>query len=167
MKKIIFLVFLSGGLLAKAQEGKAPQWAMIPNYSLKGENGVLVINLPSPAAMNFTVSAAGDPKILYTWHGNTYKDMPPGNYEVNFWNIKIPVTIEKQKETRVYAGVLNSTVKAHWEVWTTDSVSVKVFEAPSAKMVALPAAKYIIKTGGVEIKTYIKDGQTSIFSFKG
>jgi hypothetical protein len=32
-------------------------------------------------------------------------------------------------------------------------------------MIALPPGKYIIKTGGVEIKTNITDGQTSIFSF--
>lgn len=169
MRKIIFgISLLMMVWFAKAQEktdAKAPQWAMIPNYSTKGDNGLLIINLPAPAAMNFTVVKPGDPRIIYTWHSSTSKELPAGNYEVTFWNIRIPVTITKQNETRVYAGVLNSTVKKPWEVWTMDST--KVFGAGSAKMVALPAGRYIIKTSGTEIKTTIRDGQVSIFSFAG
>jgi hypothetical protein len=170
MKKILLLLSISiYTLTLQAQdknqpETKAPaQWAMIPNLAMKGENGLLIINLPVPATMAFTVAHAGDPKILYSWHGSTSKDLPPGNYDVTFWNIKIPVVIEKGKETRIFAGVLNSTVKKPWEVWT--SGGEKVFSGGGAKLVALPAGKYIIKTGGTEIKTTITDGQTSIFSF--
>lgn len=166
MKKISgILLFFTITFTAAAQDVAPAQWAMIPNLALKGENGVLIINLPAQSAMTFTVANAGDPKILYTWRGNTTKELPPGKYDVTFWNIKIPVVVEKQKETRILAGVLNSTVKKPWEVWTMDSV--KVYAAGSAKMVALPAGKYIIKTSGAEIKTTIRDGQVSIFSFTG
>lgn len=169
MKKIFaILFFLTITFRLSAQdkaEVKTPQWAMIPNLALKGENGLLIINLPAQSAMAFTVANAGEPKILYTWHNSTTRELPPGKYDVTFWNIIIPVIIEKQKETRIYAGVLNSTVKKPWEVWTSDSV--KVFGTGSAKMVALPAGKYIIKTSGTQIKTTIRDGQVSIFSFTG
>lgn len=158
----LLLLFVANTI--KAQE-KVYQWAMVPDYTAKGQNGKLTINLPAQAAMIFTVARAGNPKILYTWRNSTIQELPEGNYDITFWGIKIPVTIEKQKETRIYAGVLNSTVKKPWEVWTTDSV--KVFSAGSSKMVALPAGKYIIKTSGIEIKTTIRDGQVSIFSYGG
>ncbi len=90
--------------------------------------------------------------------------MVPGKYDITFQGIKIPlVVVEKGKETRILAGVLNSTVKGLWEVWTADSL--KVFSAGSPKMVALPVGNYIVKTQGVEIKTTIRDGKISIFSY--
>lgn len=169
MRNILFIICLtifSSAINAQEKtlvESKAPQWAMIPNLAMKGDNGLLILNLPTQASLSFTVARAGDPKILLNWHGTSSKDLPPGNYEANFWNIKIPLVIEKGKETRIYAGILNSTVKRPWEVWTVEGE--KVFSAGSAKMVALPAGKYIVKTSGAEITTTIRDGQTSIFSF--
>lgn len=162
MKKITaFFISLAFCIIANAQDKS--KWTMIPNLSLKGENGLLIVSLPVQAAVSFTVTHHGDPKILYSWHTATKKDLPPGNYDIIFWNIKIPVVIEKQKETRILAGVLNSTVKKPWEVWSNDST--KIFSAGSAKMVALPAGKYILKTGSVSVKTNITDGQVSIFSY--
>ena len=137
---------------------------MRPNYDLKGDVGLLTISLPAQGGLSFTVARAGEAKNLYTWHNSTTRELPPGTYDITFWNIKIPgVVVEKGKETRILAGVLNSTVKRPWEVWTADSV--KVYGAGGAKMVALPPGKYIIKTGNVEIKTTITDGQISIFSY--
>ena len=170
MKKVLsVLVFTIIAFTINAQgnntEAKTQnQWVMIPNLALKGDNGLLIINLPAQASMAFTVARTGETKNLFTWHGSTIKEMPPGTYDITFWNIKIPaVIVEKGKETRIPAGVLNSTVKRPWEVWTVNGE--KVFSAGSAKMVALPAGKYIVKTGGAEIKTTINDGQISIFNF--
>lgn len=142
---------------------KPAQWSIITNPLLKGDNGLLVLNLPGPCGILFTASRVGEPKILVNLHSSGSKELPPGKYEITFWNIKIPVAIEKDKETRVFAGVLNSTVKKPWEVWTV--TGEKVFAGGSAKMVALPIGKYIIKTSGTEIKTTINDGQVTIFSF--
>ena len=170
MKKLFFTsIFILSLVTIHAQTTKtapapAVQWAMRPNYDLKGDAGLLTITLPSQGALSFTVSRAGETKALYTWRNSTSRELPPGSYDVMFWNIKIPnVVVEKGKETRILAGVLNSTVKRPWEVWTSDSI--KVFAAGGAKMVALPPGKYVVKTGGAEIKTTITDGQTSIFSF--
>ncbi len=69
----------------------------------------------------------------------------------------------KEKETRIFAGVLNSTVKKPWEVWTADGE--KVFSAGGAKTVALLPGKYIVKISGVEIKTTITDGQVTMFCY--
>ena len=171
MKNIVsLLVLLIISFTINAQdkantENKVPnQWTMRPNYSLKGDVGLLTINLPAQGTIMFTVARSGVAKKLFTWHSSTTKELPPGTYDITFWNIKIPsVVIEKGKETRVFAGILNSTVKKPWEVWTVGGE--KVFSAGSAKMVALPAGKYIVKTGAAEIKTTINDGQVSIFSF--
>lgn len=170
MKKLFFSsIFILSLFVLKAQDNKPgtnfpAQWAMRPNYDLKGDVGLLTINLPAQGALALTVARTGEAKNLFTWHGSTTKELVPGTYDITFWNIKIPsVVVEKGKETRILAGVLNSTVKRPWEVWTADSV--KVFGAGGAKMVALPPGKYIVKTGGAEIKTTITDGQTSIFSF--
>lgn len=170
MKKIlsIFILFFYACTL-HAQDKKteikdAVQWAMVTNYSLKGATGQLLINLPDQATMACTVAKSGDAKILFSLKSNTPKDVPPGSYDITFWGIKInSLVVEKGKETRIFAGILNSTVKKPWEVWTEDGQ--KVFEAGSAKMIALPAGKYIVKTSGVEIKTTITDGQISVFSY--
>lgn len=169
MKQVLsILIFAIFSSTINAQEkapveNKVSQWSIVTNFTMKGDNGQLILNLPTQASLAFTVARSGDPKILLNWHGSNTKDMPPGNYEITFWNLKIPVVIEKGKETRIFAGVLNSTVKKPWEVWTI--TGEKVYAAGGAKMVALPPGKYVIKTGGVEIKTTITDGQTSIFSF--
>jgi hypothetical protein len=85
-------------------------------------------------------------------------------YDITFQGLKIPsVVVEKGKETRILAGVLNSTVKGLWEVWNADSI--KVFSAGSPKMIALPVGNYLLKTQGAEIKTTIRDGKISLFSF--
>ncbi len=137
--------------------------AMITNYSLKGPAGLLIINLPVQATLVCIVNRTGEAKTFSLRNG-TPKELLPGNYDVTFWGIKIPlVAVEKGKETRLLAGVLNSTVKGLWEIWTADSV--KIFSAGGPKMVALPVGNYILKTQGIERKTIIKDGIISIFSF--
>jgi len=139
------------------------RWATVTNYSLKGPAGLLIINLPVQATMVCIVNRTGEAKTFSLRNG-TPKELLPGNYDVTFWGIKIPsVAVEKGKETRLLAGVLNSTVKGLWEIWTADSV--KIFSAGSPKMIALPVGNYIVKTQGAEIKTSIRDGKISIFSF--
>src|ERR1035437_4254206 len=139
------------------------QWAITNNYSLKGATGQLIVSLPVQATMVCLVNRTGDAKT-FSLHNGTPKELPPGNYDITFWGIKIPsVVVEKAKDTRILAGVLNSTVKGLWEIWTADSV--KIFSAGGPKQVALPVGNYIVKTHGAEIKTTISDGKVSIFSF--
>jgi hypothetical protein len=94
MKKIasILILFISAFTL-KAQDKTAPVIkapglsVTTPNYNMKGENGQLMITLPAPATMIVSGARAGESKILFTWHGSTSKDLPPGNYDITFWNI--------------------------------------------------------------------------------
>ncbi len=138
------------------------QWAVISNYS-KSDKGQLMINLPGQAAMVCIVNRSGEAKS-FALHADSPKELLPGSYDITFWGIKIPsVSVEKAKDTRILAGVLNSTVKGLWEIWTTDAI--KIFSAGGPKQVALPVGNYIIKTHGAEIKTTISDGKVSIFSF--
>jgi hypothetical protein len=146
------------------REAKAPltQWAINSNYS-KSDMGQLIINLPVQAAMVCLVNRSGEAKTFALHIGNP-KELLPGSYDISFWGIKIPsISVEKAKDTRILAGVLNSTVKGLWEIWTTDAI--KIFSAGGPKQVALPVGNYIIKTHGAEIKTTISDGKVSIFSF--
>ena len=172
MKKILAAVIcFSCTLTLHAQdnvkrEAKAPliQWAINSNYS-KSDMGQLIINLPVQAAMVCIVNREGEAKT-FTLHNGTPKELLPGSYDITFWGIKIPsVAVEKAKDTRILAGVLNSTVKGLWEIWTPDTV--KIFSAGGPKQVALPVGNYIIKTHGAQIKTTISDGKVSIFSFTG
>lgn len=170
MKKILSAVtFLICALTIHAQdnvnrEAKAPltQWAINSNYS-KSDKGQLIINLPVQAAMVCLVNRSGDAKTFALHIGNP-KELLPGSYDITFWGIKIPsVSVEKAKDTRILVGVLNSTVKGLWEIWTPEAV--KIFSAGGPKQVALPIGNYLIKTHGAEIKTTISDGKVSIFSF--
>ena len=170
MKKILSAVtFFICTLTIHAQdnvnrEAKAPltQWAINSNYS-KSDKGQLIINLPVQAATVCIANRSGEAKT-FALHLGTPKELLPGSYDITFWGIKIPsVTVEKAKDTRILAGVLNSTVKGLWEIWTTDSI--KIFSAGGPKQVALPVGNYIIKTHGAEIKTTISDGKVSIFSY--
>ncbi|HUS00704.1 MAG TPA: hypothetical protein VMY77_03210 [Chitinophagaceae bacterium] len=137
------------------------QWAIKNNYS-KSNNGQLLITLPAQAALNCIVNRAGEEKT-FALRNDSPKELAPGSYDVTFWGIKIPsVTVDKRMDTRILAGVLNSTVRGAWEVWTTDGT--RIFSAGGPKQVALPAGNYIVKTGGAEIKTAITDGKISIFS---
>jgi len=148
------------------REAKVPltQWAVNSNYS-KSDKGQLIINLPVQAAMVCLANKSGDAKT-FALHSHNPKELLPGSYDITFWGIKIPsVAVEKAKDTRILAGVLNSTVKGLWEIWTTDGV--KIFSAGGPKQVALPVGNYIIKTHGAEIKTTITDEKISIFSFTG
>ena len=169
MKKILSAAtFLICALAIHAQdnvnkEAKVPltQWAINSNYT-KSDKGQLIINLPVQAAMVCVVNRSGDAKTFALHIGNP-KELLPGSYDITFWGIKIPsVSVEKAKDTRILAGVLNSTVKGLWEIWTPDAV--KIFSAGGPKQVALPVGNYIIKTHGAEIKTTISDGKVSIFS---
>lgn len=146
------------------REAKPPltQWAIKNNYS-KSDNGQLLIALPAQAALNCIVNKSGEAKT-FVLRNDSPKELAPGSYDVTFWGIKIPsVTVDKRMDTRILAGVLNSTVRGAWEVWTTDGA--KIFSAGGPKQVALPVGNYIVKTGGAEIKTTITDGKISIFSF--
>lgn len=170
MKKILLsLIFFICTAVLYAQDNiireakpALNQWTISNNYS-KSDGGQLMINLPVQAAMVCIVNRSGQTKTFALRNDNP-KELPPGNYDVTFWGIKIPsVAVEKAKNTRILAGVLNSTVKGLWEVWTADGI--KIFSAGTPKMVALPVGNYIVKTGGAEIKTTITDGKVSIFSF--
>lgn len=170
MKKILSAAtFLICALTIHAQanvnkEAKVPltQWAINSNYT-KSDKGQLIISLPVQAAMVCLVNRSGDAKTFALHIGNP-KELLPGSYDITFWGIKIPsVSVEKAKDTRILAGVLNSTVKGLWEIWTPDAV--KIFSAGGPKQVALPVGNYIIKTHNAEIKTTISDGKVSIFSF--
>lgn len=170
MKKIIstlaFLICLHS-LHAQdnvSREAKPPvtQWAIKNNYS-KSDNGQLMITLPAQAALNCIVNRTGETKT-FALRNESPKELIPGSYDITFWGIKIPsVVVEKRKDTRILAGVLNSTVKGLWEVWTIDGI--KIYSAGGPKQVALPVGEYIVKTAGAEIKTTITDGKISIFSF--
>lgn len=139
------------------------RWTVSNNYS-KSDNGNLIIQLPVQAALTCMVNKTGEAKI-FALHNGTPKELPPGMYDVTFWGIKIlSVAVEKRKDTRILAGVLNSMVKGPWEVWTNDGI--KIYGAGGAKQVALPPGNYIVKTGGTEIKTTITDGKVSIFNFR-
>jgi hypothetical protein len=138
------------------------QWAIKNNYS-KSDNGQLMITLPAQAALNCIVNRSGEIKT-FALRNDSPKELAPGSYDVTFWGIKIPsVTVDKRMDTRILAGVLNSTVRGAWEIWTTDGT--KIYAAGGPKQVALPVGNYIVKTGGAEIKTTITDGKISIFSF--
>ena len=170
MKKIILLpgiFFITLSLHAQDnvnREAKPPvtQWTIKNNYS-KSDDGQLLIILPAQAALNCIVNPVGKPKT-FSLRNDSPKELAPGSYDVTFWGIKIPsVVVEKRKDTRILAGVLNSTVKGLWEVWTIDGI--KIFSSGGPKQVALPPGEYIVKTGTAEIKTTITDGKISIFSF--
>jgi hypothetical protein len=146
------------------REAKPPvtQWTIKNNYS-KSDGGQLLITLPAQAALNCVVNPSGQPKT-FKLHNDSPKELVPGSYDITFWGIKIPgVVVEKRKDTRILAGVLNSTVKGLWEIWTIDGT--KIYSAGGPKQVALPVGDYIVKTGGAEIKTTITDGKISLFSF--
>lgn len=159
MQKITFTVlFFISAISLHAQN----KWSVSNNYS-KSDGGQLLITLPVQAALNCIVNPVGKPKT-FALRNDSPKELEPGSYDVIFWGIKIPsVAVEKRKDTRIFAGVLNSTVKGLWEVWTTDSV--KIYSAGGPKQVALPVGNYIIKTSGASINTTITDGKVSIFSF--
>ena len=138
------------------------RWSVSNNYS-KSDNGQLILNLPMPATLVCIVNRIGEAKT-FALRSDTPKELPPGTYDITFQGIKIPsVVVEKRKDTRIYAGVVNSTVKGPWEIWTTDGV--KIFAAGSPKKLALPVGNYILKTGGAEIKTTINDGKVTMLSF--
>lgn len=171
MKKIIpagflMLTFFMVSAQEKVnKETQAPivRWTISNNYS-KSNNGQLFIQLPVQGALSCTVNKTGEAKS-FALRNETPKELPPANYEVTFWGIKIPaVAVEKRKDTRILAGILNSIVKAPWEVWTSDGI--KVYGAGGPKQVALPPGNYVVKTGGAEIKTTIWDGKVSIFNFR-
>lgn len=139
-----------------------PQWTITNNYS-KSDNGQLIISLPAQAAITCIVNRTGEAKT-FALHNDQPKELAPGKYDITFWGIKIPaVAVEKRMDTRILAGILNSTVKGLWEVWTPEGT--KIYSAGGPKMVALPVGNYIVKTSGAEIKTTIRDGKISIFSF--
>ena len=117
------------------KETQAPivRWTISNNYS-KSNNGQLFIQLPVQGALSCTVNKTGEAKS-FALRNETPKELPPANYEVTFWGIKIPaVAVEKRKDTRILAGILNSIVKAPWEVWTSDGI--KVYGAGGPKQVA-------------------------------
>ena len=170
MKKILsaFLFFIclhslyAQDNLNKEVKPSAPQWTIKNNYS-KSDNGQLLISLPAQAALTCIVNRTGETKS-FALHNDVPKELKPGTYDVTFWGIKIPsVSVEKAKDTRIMAGVLNSTVRGLWEVWTADGI--KIYSSGGPKQVALPPGDYIVKTGSAEIKTTITDGKISIFSF--
>lgn len=170
MKKIIPVIAIlicTHSLFAQdniGREGKPPvtQWTIKNNYS-KSDGGQLLITLPAQAALICIVTPVGKPKT-FTLRNDSPKELEPGSYDVTFWGIKIPsVVVEKRKDTRILAGVLNSTVKGLWEIWTIGGI--KLYSAGGPKQVALPPGDYIVKTGGAEIKTTITDGKISILSF--
>ena len=167
MKNIICaVVFLLTLLSCYAQDKNAiispPKSEMVINNSLNGAGGQLIVNLPAQAYMLCMVARAGEVKNIASLKNGIAKDLLPGNYDIIFQGIKFSVAVEKGKDTRIKAGVLQSTVKGLWEIWAD---GVKIFSAGSPKFVALTPGNYIVKTNGAEIKTTINDGKVTMFSF--
>jgi hypothetical protein len=160
---IIFFIIFSVALQAQDKPStENSKWEKTLNNKLKGNNGQLMINLPAEAWLQCMVARAGETKNIASLRNGMPKELPAGNYTITFVGIKIPVAVEQGNDSRIKAGVLQSTVKGLWEIWAD---GIKIFSAGAPKFVALPAGNYIVKTGGAEIKTAITDGKVSIFSF--
>jgi hypothetical protein len=163
MKKIANLLILSLLIIvcnAQAQE----KWSVVTNPNLKGPNGQLAVTVPGEAIMLCMVARSGEARNVFVFHNSGAKELLPGNYDITFRDVKIlSVPVEKGKDTRIFAGVLNSTVKGLWEVFTADGA--KIFTSGSPKTIALPVGTYTVKTGGAEFKTTINDGKITMFSF--
>ena len=132
------------------------------NKSIKNAAGQLIVNLPAQAYILCMVARAGEIKNIASLKNGIAKELLPGSYDITFQGVKFAVVVEKGKDTRITAGVLQSTIKGLWEIWAD---GVRVFSAGSPKSVALSPGNYIVKTNGAEIKTTIHDGKVTMFSF--
>ncbi|MGQ0549019.1 MAG: hypothetical protein ACT4PY_05050 [Armatimonadota bacterium] len=164
---VVALSFLTGVVAA----GDGP-WTITPNRLLKGATGRLVVTLPKGTEFVVYVYRAGAKSPSAGQKYGKAFTLAPGPYDVvinkggsdmaRLWRIR-GVPIERGKDTRIHAGVLNVvSAEGMWQVYDENKVVI-VVDGSGPEKVGLAAGKYLIKISGEFSPVVIKDGQVTNF----
>ena len=139
------------------------KWVITPINNMKGVLGKLNTNFPENTDWSIDIRTAAENKFIinrssYSKHG-PLQDIAPGTYNFQLNTILVEnVPIEKGKETRLKAGILNIVSTGVWQLYDETQ---KIFHTSDnkPKKIALPVGNYQLNLGGQFFPVVIKDGK--------
>lgn len=154
---------------ADSATGSIDKWKTTPNEKIKGEFGR--VNMNFPAGVDWSVD-------FYTLENNyvtnrsifskhkMFHDLTPGNYNITLNHVKIEnVPVEKGKEVRLEAGILNIITREPWQLYNESKEKYYTSGIKPVKF-ALPVGRYILNFEGKDYRVVIKDRATVKFERK-
>ena len=143
-------------------EQSTDQWVMKPEQSMKGALGRLNTDFGADVDWIIDIRTTEDKFITNKSKVNkiTHHDLAPGMYYFRLNTITVKdVPIEKGKETRLKAGILNIVSEGRWEIRSEDKSKFHTTGNKPKKM-ALPVGSYQLKLGEQFFPLVIKDRET-------
>lgn len=175
--KRIFLLLLACGMFistfaqkdtSKNNLENSEKWVITPVAGMKGELGRLNMNFPAGVDWNIWIYTQADNKFVnsfYPIHKKQSFNLSPGEYRIKLGDVTVEnVSIQKGKETRIRAGVLNVADESSWDLYDDLKENIITTNTRPQKMV-LPVGFYQIKIGENYTQIEIKDdGQKQIIT---
>jgi hypothetical protein len=174
MKKIGIPAGIAVALWLVGGTGRAdePPWTTTANKSLKGANGRMTVTLPKGTEYVFYVYRSGAERLSVGKKYGSAFTLPPGLYDIVInkggsdtakkWRVR-GIPIERGKDTRVHAGVLNVvSAEGMWQVYDENRTTI-ITGGKGPGKVGLAAGNYVIKISGEFSPVVIKDGQVTDF----
>lgn len=145
----------------KTDQGK---WVITPVPTMKGVLGKLNTQFSEGADWSIDIRTAAENKFItnrssYSKHG-PLQDIAPGTYNFQLNTILVEnVPIEKGKETRLKAGILNIVSEGRWELRSENKEKFHT-SGSKPKKIVLPVGNYQVKLGTQFFPVIIKDEET-------
>jgi hypothetical protein len=168
MKRILLTVLAYGMFISTfAQKDtsnnnleNSEKWVITPVAGMKGLSGRLNMNFPAGVDWNIWIYNQADNKFInsfYPIHKKQSFNLSPGEYRIKLGNVTVEnVSIQKGKETRIRAGVLNVADESSWELYDELKENIITTNTRPQKMV-LPIGNYKITILGQDRDVEIRD----------
>ena len=148
----------------KSETGAADRWIITLSPNMKGVLGKLDMNFPAGVDWNIWIYTTDNKMVnsFYQTHNVKSYNLSPGNYRILLNDVTIEqVPVEKGKETRIKAGVLNIESEGNWDLYN-DTKEKTITIGTKPKKMVLPVGNYYLKLGGNYFPAFIKDKETVI-----
>jgi hypothetical protein len=144
--------------------GGDPCCAVIPNATLKGRLGRLVVAFPAAAVPTGTrVAVLKDGKEIQAGHGSQRWELLSGTYEVTISGKKVSnVTVQAGHDTNVKVGVLRISASQNTRGAVLDG-GHEIAGGQGNQLIGLPVGSFEVKVAGQSEQVTISAGQITDF----
>ena len=158
--------------MERLQTSSSSRWELVPNPTLKGTTGRIVVTMAVPSGTVITITKTSDRTQAETWHENSFNNEKrtatgnflPGLYNVSFWNETLDsVKVAAGNDTRIKTGVLDLNSKSTWRI--LDVNKKEIYHMSLHQKLLLPIGTYYIVegNGNMQLPITIKDGEITEF----
>lgn len=133
------------------------------NPLLQGTTGRVFLDLPVDVECFIFIYGHNSNKEIAGASKDRTFYLAPGDYDIKVSSVKLEqIVVEKGKDTKIPAGVLNITSQSAWALFDANK-KTRITGASKPGKIGLPAGNYQLQLGGSFQPVVIKDGETMNF----